>query len=371
MDWKIGAEIELLAPKGMSRKDLAEAIAKEQGGHIRPFFHPQIEPSKVSEQPLFHNLTQGFEIADDNGGMIAQCVDDLTLQDDCNKSTPPKSGWYRIVSDEPRLLQLVMQQGNASMPVSEVLSPTAALFGTEPQHNQGGMVRVTDRTGAAIAIAAPLPGERERPCELITAPMEENYLGHLESLLGIARELGFTIPKEGATHIHFDAAPLRSTKTLANLTRLLWTFDSDLKRLLETNPRCRRLGKWSQPMYDFLQSPEFSRMPFAKAMQSLSAFEPSKYCDFNLKNMVYPASDKHTFEIRILPVWLHGRQIIEAAGLFESMLRWAMNTPEKVAIPPDMNTLLNRLPVDEEIRAIWQKRLRSKTVCKDLKFTGL
>lgn len=361
MNWKIGVEVELLAPKGKSRKDLAKAIAKERGGDVRPFFHPQVEPSKVAGQPLFNNLTQGFEVVDGDGNRIAQCVDDLTLQDDCDKSAPPKSGWYRIVSDEARLLQLVLQHGDPLMPVSDVLSSTAALFGTQPQTGHGGMVRVTDKSGAPIAIAAPLPGERERPCELITAPLSENHLAHLESFLGIARRLEFTAPQEGATHIHFDAAPLQSTKTLANLTRLLWTFDDDLKRLLETNPRCRRLGKWPEKMYVFLQSEEFSRMPFARAMQSLAAFEPSKYCDFNLKNMACPIDDKHTFEVRILPVWLHGRQIIEAAGLFEALLRWAMDAPERVFMPQDMDALLNVLPMDAKIRDVWQKRLREKT----------
>ena len=105
---------------------------------------------------------------------------------------------------EPRLLELILQQSDPLAPVSEVLTPIAHLFRTEPQRGQGDMVRVVDKTDAAIAIATPLPGERERPCELITPPIEENHLEQIESLLSIARSLGFTAPKEGATHIHLS-----------------------------------------------------------------------------------------------------------------------------------------------------------------------
>ena len=52
------------------------------------------------------------------------------------------------------------------------LEPLAALFGTEAQRHEAGMVRVVDERGRSVAIDAPLPGERERPCEIVTAPIE-------------------------------------------------------------------------------------------------------------------------------------------------------------------------------------------------------
>ncbi|MCK5871454.1 MAG: amidoligase family protein [Methylococcales bacterium] len=361
LHWKIGVEIELLAPKGLSRRDLAIAIAQQQGGIVRPFFHPQIEPSKVSGQALFNNLTQAFEVLDNNGKMLAQCVDDLTLQADCDKSHPAQTGWYRIVSDEARLLQLILQQSNPADPISTVLTPIADLFGTKVQQGQGDMVRIIDQTGAAIALAAPLPGERERPCELITPPMNKDHLKQLESLLTVARTLGFTAPIEGATHIHFDAKPLQSTSTLANLMRLLWRFNTDLGALVETNPHCRRLGKWSQALYDWVQTPDFSDCSWEEGMHSLAKFELTKYCNFNFKNMIHLIADKQTFEVRILPVWLEGQRIIEAAGLFEGILNWAINTPRNAVLPLNMNALLNELPISRELGDIWQKRGRYLT----------
>lgn len=357
INWKIGVEVELLAPKGMSRYDLAEAIACEHKGTIRHFFYPQVEPSKVEGKPIFNNLTLAFEILDSSGKVIAQCVDDLTLQDDCDKSHPPKNGWYRIVSDEPRLLQLIMQQCNPAASVIDVLKPIARLFGTEIEHGQGGMIRVADRTGSAIAIAAPLPGERERPCELITPPIENDHLKRLEALLSIARSLGFTAPNEGATHIHFDAKLLESTSTLTNLVRLLWEFDVELGKLVKTNPNCRRLGKWSLEFYNWVQKPDFYNQPWLEAKRSLSKFEITKYCDFNLKNFIHPVSDKYTFEVRIFPVWLDGHSVIEVAGLFEGILYWAINSPVDSKMPASLSELLNELPISKNLYEIWQNRL--------------
>ncbi|BAZ12541.1 hypothetical protein NIES4071_43720 [Calothrix sp. NIES-4071] len=119
---------------------------------------------------VFENLTLGFEAIDKQGNWIARCVDDLTLQDDLDKTQSPKPGWYRIVSDDTRLLQLIACQADPTASMTTVLKPIAELFNTQIEAGLEGMLRVTDQTKNLIAIVAPLPGERERPCELITPP---------------------------------------------------------------------------------------------------------------------------------------------------------------------------------------------------------
>ncbi|BAZ12540.1 hypothetical protein NIES4071_43710 [Calothrix sp. NIES-4071] len=47
LNWKIGIEIELMAPRGLSRQDLAVAIAQKYEGTVISYFHPQSEPSQV------------------------------------------------------------------------------------------------------------------------------------------------------------------------------------------------------------------------------------------------------------------------------------------------------------------------------------
>ncbi|MEI9888890.1 MAG: amidoligase family protein [Rhizomicrobium sp.] len=261
LSWKMGFEIELMAPKGVSRADLAARVAQRQGGTVRRFFHPQSEPALVPGQPVFENLTLGFEALDAGGRRIAAFVDDLTLQGGLDKTARPKAGWYRVVADDARLLRLVMRHCDPGAPLAELLNPLAALFGTVPQVQATGMVRIVDDRGISVAIGAPLPGERERPCEIVTAPLAADHERVLGGLLAEARAAGFGTPLEGATHIHFDATPLLSAPVVANLVEVFSRFGDELKTLVGANPAAcawgvgrrrwrswcaaRRSGRWT------------------------------------------------------------------------------------------------------------------------------
>ncbi|AMA08268.1 amidoligase family protein [Picosynechococcus sp. PCC 73109] len=363
LDWKIGFEIELLAPSGSSRQDLAAAIATAQGGQVHRFFHPQSEPSKVPGKPVFHNLTLGFEIRDPQQRMIAQCVDDLTLQQDLKRQAKPQAGWYRIVSDDERLLRLIARQTEAKAPLETVMAPIGDLFGTVPEPGPGGMRRVNDQSGASVAIAAPLPGERERPCELITAPMETDHEHQLETLLSLARHLKFTAPVEGATHLHFEATPLQSAPAIANLVNLLWRYGDILKTLMGTNPHCRRLGPWPETLFTTVNQPEFRQLPWPAVQQQLHRLKLTKYCDFNLVNCINALPHKNTIEVRILPVWLETTPILQAASLFTAVLHLAAQGEAIAPGPPEKYTranvqaLLQQLQLDTEQIDLWLQQV--------------
>lgn len=359
INWKIGIEIELLAPPGKSRLDLAQEIARQQQGSIRAFFHPQSEPSKVPGMPMFHNLTIGYEIFDAQQNWIASCVDDLTLQFDLNRNAPPKTGWYRIVSDDERLLRLIGRHADPQQPLNEVMQPIAWLFGTEPEIGPGGMIRVDDEVGASIAIAAPLPGERERPCELITAPISAHHQAWLEDLLNSARKLGFTAPLEGATHIHFDATALQSAEAIANLVNIIWSYGNILKQLMGTNPHCKRLGNWPKSLVEIVSGSEFRTLSWDDARAKLQQIELTKYCDFNIVNCIQNLPQKNTIEVRILPVWLESKPIIEAAALFAAILEFAVksrtnmgNSIKKFSIA-NTRSLIEMLPLSTSQRNYW------------------
>ena len=317
---KIGFEIELLAPRGMSRRDLAEALADRYGGRVRRIFYPQSEPSKVPGQYVFHNLILGFRVTDGKGNWLASCVDDLTLQGDLVKSTPPLPGWYRILSDDLRLLNLVVSQADAEAPLEKVLEPLARLFQSEVKGGPGGMFRVADADNTPVAIAAPLPGERERPCELITAPLETDHAGHLTRMLEAARELGFQVPVEGATHLHFDGAEFQNARRFSRLVQLLDERGEELKQKLGVNPNCRRLGSWPSELQETVEDPSFLKLEWPEARERLLKLPLTKYCDFNLVNLLTGKPDKTTLEIRILPVWLEPEPILEATRLVEELL---------------------------------------------------
>lgn len=359
INWRIGVEIELLAPRGKSRLDLAEAIRHRYQGSIQRFFHPQSEPSKVPGAQIFHNLTLGYTVLDANQVRVAQCVDDLTLQADLHRQAKPKPGWYRIVSDDERLLRLIVQQANPALPLEQVMQPIAELFGTVPDQGPGGMIRVNDRWGASVAIAVPLPGERERPCELITPPLDMHQGEQLEELLSLARQLKFQAPLEGATHIHFDATALQSAQAIANLVNLLSTYGDTLKQLMGTNRHCRRLGQWPAQLLNTVNAVGFRDRSWAEVQTELKALPLTKYCDFNLVNWIHGIPDKNTIEVRILPVWLDSEPIMAAAALFAAILECAAapgmipQAPSQKYSRQTVKSLLAMLPLPESQQSHW------------------
>ena len=363
IDWTIGVELELLAPAGRSRRDLAERIAARLGGTVVPFFLHQEEPSEVPGMGLFNNLTLGFEVSLPDSGWAARCVDDLTLQDDLDRKAPPKPGWFRVVSDDRRLLELVSRHGRADQGIAGAVTPLAALFGTTPQPGPDGMLRVTDRLGAPIAIGARLPGERERPCELITPPMAADHAEHLGALLSDASALGFTVAKEAATHVHFDNRALQSASTVANLVHLLTAWSGWLRVLVQTNPRCRRLGGWTPKLLELTGDARFRQLPWSLARQRLQALKLSKYRDVNLKNLVHDIPGKPTVEFRIMPGTMDPAEVLAGAALFSALLAVARR-PQPIAQEEPrswdaaaVGRALAALPMDVHAQAWWDARV--------------
>ena len=354
LTWKMGFEIELMAPPGRSRRDLAERVAKRHGGRVRRFFHPQSEPSAVQGLPTFENLTLGFEALDAEGRPLGRFVDDLTLQEGLDKARPPQPGWYRIVADDARLLRLVMHNCDAEAQLAHALVPLARLFGTEAAPHVSGMVRISDDRGVSVAIGAPLPGERERPCELVTPPLSENQSAALDMLLGEARALGCSVPVEAATHIHFDSARLCSPAAIANLVNALQHHGAALKALVKTNPRCVRLGPWPEALMALVNGAHFAAMSWPQAREALMKVGLTKFCDFNLINIASANPSKHTFEVRILPVSLETQPAIEAAALFEAILEWSVQPGLRTA-PAALAGWLAELPLAPE-GAAWRDR---------------
>lgn len=358
LDWKTGFEIELMAPPGLSRLDLAQAVSSRVGGTVERFFHPQSEPSAVEGRPVFENLTPGFRVRDGQGAWVASFVDDLTLQRDLDRERAPLEGWRRIVADDGRLLRLVERHCDPGAADDRTLEPLATLFGTEAQRHEAGMVRVVDANGRSVAIDAPLPGERERPCEIVTAPIESDHAAVLAALLGDARDLGFTVPVEGATHVHFDGEALCSAPAVAGLVEVWTLHGAALKRLVGVNPRCVRLGDWPSGLAELTGSEAFQAMDRDKAKAALGGVGLSKYCDLNLVNLLTGRADKHTVEVRVLPALLEVGPLMAAAALFEGVLGWCRDREPGEAAPHTLVDLLIQSPVDEAARVHWLQVVR-------------
>ena len=360
LDWKTGFEIELMAPAGLSRHDLAKATALRVGGTVERFFHPQSEPSAVEGRPVFENLTPGFRVRDAQGVWVASFVDDLTLQRDLDRERAPLAGWRRIVADDGRLLRLVERHCDPDAGDDRTLEPLAALFGTEAQRHEAGMVRVVDANGRSVAIDAPLPGERERPCEIVTAPIETNHEAVLEALLADARGLGFIVPVEAATHVHFDGEALCSARAITGLVDVWTRHGEALKRLVGVNRACVRLGDWPAGLVALTGSEAFQSMDWAEAKAALGGAGLTKYCDLNLVNLLTGRAEKHTVEVRVLPAYLEIAPLMAASALFEGVLGWCLDREPGEATPVTLFDLVIQSPMDEIARTHWLKRLRTE-----------
>jgi hypothetical protein len=312
---RTGFEVELMAPRGASRRTLAVELAHRCGGRIRPIWHQDSEPSLVPGLGRFLHLTQGFEVLRSTGEPVVTLVDDVTLLADLDPRAPTLPGWCRVLTDDPRLLSLLAQISDPGGTERTALEPAAALWrGVVEQH--GDIYRLGDPGGSTIALAAPQGGERERPCEIVTPPLTHDHAIALEEVLGPARELGFTVPVEAAVHLHLDGAPFRQAAALANVVRLFANWREPLRSLLRTNPACRRLA----PLPAQLVQAAEANASFEELRQAAAAGGLTKFFDVNLTQLFRDNPIRDTIEIRILPGSIQTGELLEQAGLIELLL---------------------------------------------------
>ena len=178
--------------------------------------------------------------------------------------------------------------------------------------------------------------------------------------------MGFSVPKESATHIHFDAKPLLSARVTANLVCFLHTYGDILKRLIGCNPLCRRLGNWPKSLLQIVCRPDFKSLPWEKARLLLIDCHLKKYCDFNIKNYVLNLKNKSTFEVRVLPGMMEVDKVLQAISLFEGVLNHCIADLEIPFLEPmswhlkRVDTMLSELPLRTESRAFWSHCAQSR-----------
>ena len=157
---RIGFELELLAPRGSSRRTLADELAARCGGAVRPVWHVDSEPVPIqSLGGRFIHLTQGFEVRGRSGELLCTLVDDITIGADLDQAAPALPGWQRLLTDDLRFAWLLDAQCDPATPLEKVLDPVAdrlerkryALdLAIQPQHMhpvRGANRRRTDLVG--------------------------------------------------------------------------------------------------------------------------------------------------------------------------------------------------------------------------------
>lgn len=330
---RTGFEIELMAPRGISRHTLALKLASRCNGHVQPVWHHDSEPSLVPGLGRFLHLTQGFEVHRGTGELVCTLVDDVTLIADLDSQAGPAPGWHRVLTDDSRLLGLLAEHSDPGGTLPTALGAAANLWRVRVQQH-GDVYRLDDAGGATIALAAPQGGERERPCEIVTPPLVTEHGAALEELLAPARELGFTVPREAAVHLHLDGAQFRQAPVLANVIRLFAHWREALRSLLQTNPACRRLAPLPLELVRAVEgTPSYEDLRQAAALGGLS-----KFFDINLTQLFADNPIRDTIEVRILPGAIHTDDIINRAGLIELLLERCLDPTPFPPSPVDAAT---------------------------------
>ena len=327
-------------------------MAAQVGGRVRTIWHVDSEPVPVPRiGGRFLHLTQGFEVTRDSGEPVCLLVDDITIVDGLDPAAPAPPGWHRLLTDDQRLLRLLARTSDPGGPLDTALDEAAALWG-EPSRRTGNVWRL-ESDGATIALAAPAGGERERPCEIVTPPLLADHQMALDDLLGPARALGFTVPAEGATHIHFDGAPFRTAPALANLVRLFGLWRAPLHDLLGTNPHCRRLSQLPAPLLDVVAGePDLAAIKEAADRGGLT-----KFFDVNLTQLLTETPLRDTVEIRILPGTLNAAEATYHGVILERLLDRCLRTEPIPAPPADPRAAVRAL---QEMAQSWRSERRSK-----------
>jgi hypothetical protein len=317
---------------------LADELAARCGGAVRRSFHTDSEPSEVPGVGVFRHLSPAFDVVDAQGHPVARLVDDITIQADL-ASVPGLAGhrgWYRVLCDDSRLLRLIDRHSDPYAPLPIVLEPLAAMFGVRTELFAGA-ARVNDASGATVAVAMLLPAGRERPCEIITPPLDSEHACVLERLLAPARELGFTIPQEAAVHLHVDGAPFRRADAFANLVRLFGYWREVLWAALDTNSACRRLAPLPEALVDFVEGrlqDAGDAAGWARLQEAARSAGVTKYADVNLTQLISENPVRDTVEVRILPGDIDGHAIVQRAHLVEALLTRCLD-PHPLPRPGD------------------------------------
>ncbi len=341
---RTGFEVELLAPAGSDRQQLADELAARCGGRVRRSWHTDSEPSSVPGVGVFRHLSPAFDVLGADDRPVARLVDDITIVEDLapvpgQRRMPGHRGWYRLLCDDARLLRLVERHADPTAPMSTVLDPVAHLFGARVDVLPAA-ARVNDHTGASIAVALPLPAGRERPCEIVTPPLERDHAETLDGLLATGRDLGFTVPREAAVHMHVDGAPFRHPAAFANVVRLFGHWREVLWAGLGTNPACRRLAPLPDALLELVERPWEDldgRTGWTRLQQAARAVGLTKYADVNLTQLVAERVLRDTLEVRILPGDVDGHAIAARSALVDGLLRRCLD-PRPLP-PPDGGSL--------------------------------
>ena len=293
----IGLEVELLAPPGATRDDLARALAKDTGRRLHfglkyhgagslPDGRPDCRLTSASRVPGF-----------------ATFVDDPTIRDDLGADARTR----RIARTDDVRLAAWLERSCWHPRKDRVFDALLEQF--EALETDDGYV---DPWGLPLLQWHAESVERARVCEVVLRPMSARERGPmLRRVLRLARSLGFVAPAEAAVHVHFDAAPFRTTRLLR---RLVLAWSDEWKARFSPNPRCRKLGPFPTNVVRVARQAadddDFETVAAAYLLAGLH-----RETDVNLLGLVERFPKQPTIEFRCLPGSIDAEAILDGVAL--------------------------------------------------------
>lgn len=292
------------------------------GGTVRDDWHLDSETAALEQRSFFHHITPAFDVVAPDGTLVARLVDDITIRTDLDPERRSAADWRRVVSDDPRFLRMLWTAIEPVGPADADHQSVAERFALALEHNDAA-TRLSDSSGASVAMIAGMPGERERVCEVISPPLTADLPTWVAQVIESAIELNFSVPTEAAIHLHYDASLFRS---LDVCRRLVWAFTDTTDAVHQsfgTNPNCRRLGALPDALVELLDDlPDDTT--WSDVVAALSAIEGvSKYADVNLTALLAanPPDWKDTVEFRFLPGSIDAAEINDLVARLDALVR--------------------------------------------------
>jgi hypothetical protein len=323
---RTGFELELLAPSGLTRFDFAHALAEELDGRVR-YGLKYISEGLYRPRTPICDLTPSAVVEDNKGRALFSLVDDVTIKDNLHGGAPTLPGFFRVVLDDLRMALWLENKalGVEPNPHSLLLPLLYTFDGQILGQGQGEAKHeahraVVDPWGNTLAVVALYPGERERVCEVVTAPLSrEERREAVELVLGVAKKLDFSIPREAALHLHFDAGPWKESRRLRTLITEVTSLRKLLLKDLQPNPHCTRLGPFDYALVRAAQSHPDDE-DFAALCERIEGEKPTKYVDVNILGVIRERPKQPTLEFRCLPMTLDADELFGKVDNVEGLL---------------------------------------------------
>lgn len=332
--WPVGVELEYIAGAYQNRYSLGEHLREFLQNKnasldipyrdlpINSFFNLSSEPDSLGKK-TYHSLERGVMVGRYDQ-FFAKMVDDITISDGLPKEKSHELDWYRVVSDDVRIITLLSKLLDANATIDQVLSPLSNLIGAEVvvKSDASQSIYIADKRGETYAAALPGLIGRSRVAEIISPVLNTKHLSlekWLAIILGFADLNSLNIAGEAALHMHFDGSRLQSPEVFKRLFDFCDFSSKVLRDILPPNSKCIRLGTFS----DFSKelSKDLSKAhSWGQVCDLVKRYPIGKFYDFNLWNLIVSDPEKCTFEVRMLPPVYREDFIVLAYKVFSTAL---------------------------------------------------